>query len=153
MFGKKKPTNTIDPQQQALFEHAQERIKEKKSLYNHFVFYLVGCLFMVLLNLVFKIGLDWELFNLDWYVYGILTWTFFFLVHAVKVMLLTKFMGKAWQAEQLELLVSKQKEKIAKMEEKLDLQIPKEVVSEKNILLDKTNETETTTNEDPEILQ
>jgi len=153
MFGKKKPTNTIDPQQQALFEHAQERIKEKKSLYNHLVFYLVGCLFMVLLNLVFKIGLDWKLFNLDWYVYGILIWTFFFLVHAVKVMLLTKFMGKAWQAEQLELLVSKQKEKIAKMEEKLDLQIPKEVVSEKNILLDKTNETETTTNEDPEILQ
>ncbi len=152
MFGKKKPDTTIDPQQRVLFEHAQERIKEKKALYNHFVFYLVGCLFMVLLNLVFKIGLGWKLFDLDWYVYGISIWTFFFLVHAVKVLLFTKFMGKAWEAEQLDILVQQQKEKIAKMEEKLDLQVPKEVISEKNILLDKTQEVKNSTDTDPETL-
>ncbi len=151
MFGKKKTDTSIDPQQKALFEHAQIRIKEKKGLYNHFIFYLVGCLFMLLLNLVFKIGLEWKFFNLDWYVYGILIWSFFLIVHALKVLVFSKFMGKIWEAEQLEYLVTKQKEKIDKMQEKLDLQLPKEMISEKNILLDKT--TPEPEDSDPETLQ
>ncbi len=150
MFGRKKITS-IDHEQQALFKHANERIKEKKGLYNHFIFFLVGCLFLVLFNLVFKIGLDWKLFGLDWFVYGILLWSFFFLIHTLKVLAFSKFMNKAWEESQLQLLVAKQKEKIAKMQEKLDLQLPKEFVTEKNMLLDKTK-LKDKSNIDPEIL-
>jgi len=45
MFSRsKKVEEDIDPRQKELFEHAQERIKEKKNLYTHFIFYLVGCI-------------------------------------------------------------------------------------------------------------
>lgn len=145
MFGRtKKKEIQIDPQQKALFEQAQQRIKEKKGLYTHFMFYLVGCIFMIVLNFLLDFGANFKPLGYDWFVFGVLIWTFFLLIHVFRVLVFSSFMGKKWKEEQMEILVEKQKKKIAEMEEKLNLEIPQELKSEKTILLDNTNPSEDT---------
>ncbi len=136
MFSKKKPD--LDTHQKELFEHAQERVREKKGLYTHFILYLVGCIFMIVLNLLLDFGIDFKPLGIDWFVYGVLFWTFFILVHLFRVLLFSKFMNKAWHAKQMDYLIKKQQKKIAKMEEKLNLKVPKEASNTKTTLLDKT---------------
>lgn len=139
MFSRsKKVGEDIDPRQKELFEHAQERIKEKKSLYTHFIFYLVGCVFAIVLNILLNFGSEFRPFNLDWFVYVVLIWSFFMMIHAVRILLFSRFMGKSWEAKQMTYLVEKQKKKIGEMEEKLNLEIHKEAQITKNILLDNT---------------
>lgn len=145
MFSKTKKSTTqdeLDVRQKELFIHAQARMKEKKALYRHFVFFLAGCIFMIVLNLVLGFGKEFQLFELDWFVFGVLLWTFFLLVHILRVVLFSKFMGKAWRDKQMEYLVEKQKTKIAKMQQQLDLQLPKEVITDKNIILDNTQDSQ-----------
>lgn len=145
MFSKTKKSNSteeLDVRQKELFEHAQARMKEKKSLYRHFVFFLAGCIFMIVLNLVLGFGKEYQFFELDWFVFGVLIWAFFLLVHVLRVVLFSKFMGKAWRDKQMEYLVEKQKAKIAKMQQQLDLQVPKEVIAEKRVILDNTDNSE-----------
>ncbi len=143
----KKKNKAIDLEQKELFEHAQARIKEKRGLYRHFIVFLVGCIFMIVLNLGLNFGVEYKLLELDWFVFAVLGWSFFFLIHFFRVIFFSKFMGKEWKDKQLERLVAKQKAKIAKMEQKLNLEIPKDIVSEKSILLDNTDSNDT------EILQ
>jgi len=101
--------------------------------------FLVGCLFMILLNLVLNFGSDIKVLGQDWFVIGILFWSFFILVHIFRVVLFSKFMGKAWRDKQMQYLVEKQKKKIAKMEQKLDLQVPDDIVESKQVILDNTD--------------
>ncbi len=139
MFSKTSSKKTsLDPHQKELFEHAQQRIKEKKGLYTHFIFYLVGSIFLAIINLLLEFGKEYTFLNLDWFVFIIAIWFFFLLVHAVRILIFGKFMGKEWETKQMGYLVKKQKEKIAKMEAKLNLKIPKEASNSKTILLDKT---------------
>lgn len=141
-FKSKKTEENIDLRQKELFEHAQERIKEKKSLYTHFLFYLVGCVFFIILNVLLEFGSEIKPFGLDWFVYAVLGWSFFMMLHACRVLLFSKFMGKAWKAKQMAYLVEKQQIKINEMEQKLNLEIPKEANTSKNILLDNSNNSE-----------
>ena len=131
--------STLDLEQKELFEHAQARMKEKRSLYRHFIVFLVGCIFMIVLNLGLGFGIEKQPLGLHWFVYGILAWSFFFLIHLFRVLFFSKFMGKEWEDKQMKKLVAKQKDKIAKMEKKLNLEIPHEIISEKNVILDKNN--------------
>ena len=139
MFFKTKKKDIVDelnPHQKELFEHAQARIKEKKALYRHFVLFLAGCIFMIVLNVVLGFGSSFKFLELDWFVFGVLLWGFFILVHVLRVVVFSKFMGKAWRDKQMKYLVEKQKLKIAKMEKKLDLKVPEEVFLDKNVILD-----------------
>lgn len=139
MFKKSKKTiPDLDLKQQELFEHAQLRIKEKQNLYTHFIFYLVGCIFFIVLNVFLNFGSEFKLFDLDWFVYAVLIWSFIMLTHSFKVLLFSKFMGKEWKAKQMAYLINKQKDQISEMEKKLNLKVPKEAHFEKNILLDNT---------------
>ncbi|PWH84277.1 dihydrofolate reductase [Algibacter marinivivus] len=136
MFGKKKPIPQIDKNQLELIENAQKRIKQKKRLYVHFVIFLIGAVFLIVANTVLGIGKDFTLFGINWFVFAILIWLFFFLYHLFNVFVTHKFMGKAWEKEQLDKLVSKQQQRIDKLkagfekEEKLMAQ--SEVYSESN---------------------
>jgi len=115
MFGKKKPTPQIDKDQLELIENAQKRIKQKKRLYVHFVIFLIGAIFLIVANTVLGIGKDFKLFGIDWFVFGILLWLFLFIYHLLNVFVTHKFMGKAWEKEQLDKLVAKQHERINKL--------------------------------------
>ncbi len=119
MFGKKKQKPQIDAAQLELIQNAQKRIKQKKRLYIHFVVFLIGAIFLIIANTVLGIGKGVQFFEIDWFVYAILIWLFFFVYHAFNVFITHKFMGKAWEQNQLDKLVAKQQERIDKLKEGL----------------------------------
>lgn len=117
MFGKKKTTSTIDQDQLELIEYAQKRIKQKKRLYIHFVIFLIGAVFLILANTILGIGKEFNIAGIDWFVYAILIWLFLFVYHFVNVFITNKFMGKDWEKQQLDKLVSQQQKRIEKLKE------------------------------------
>lgn len=112
MFGTKKDNPKIDKDQLELIEYAQKRIKQKKRLYVHFVLFLIGSVFLILLNEVLGYGKTFRPFDTDWFVYAILAWLFLLLYHTFNVFVTHHFMGKEWEQLQLEKLVAKQKQRI-----------------------------------------
>ncbi|MBD3864602.1 dihydrofolate reductase [Olleya marilimosa] len=123
MFGlKKKEKPQIDKEQLELIKNAQRRIKQKKRLYAHFVIFLIGAVFLIVANTVLGIGKDTKFFGINWFVFAIMAWLFFFLYHLLSVFVTSKFMGKDWEEQQLAKLVNKQKVRI----EKLKLQVENE---------------------------
>lgn len=136
MFGKKKQTPQIDKEQLELIENAQKRIKQKKRLYIHFVLFLIGCVFLIVANTVLGIGKDFTIAGINWFVYAILIWFFLFLYHLFNVFVTNKFMGKAWEQQQMEKLVAKQQQRIDKLKEGFrkeeEIQAKSEVYNELN---------------------
>ncbi|MDO7172965.1 dihydrofolate reductase [Mariniflexile sp. AS56] len=135
MFGKKKDIPQIDKDQLELIQNAQNRIKQKKRLYIHFVVFLIGAVFLIMANTVLGIGENFKIFELNWFVYAIFIWLFLFIYHLFNVFITHKFMGKAWEQEQLNKLVAKQKDGI----EKLKQTLPKEAVPAPKIETTKTS--------------
>jgi dihydrofolate reductase len=119
MFGRKKQQPVIDKTQLELIENAQRRIKQKKRLYAHFVLFLVGCLVMVIANKVLAIGDTLTFAGYNWLVYAIAGWGLLFLYHVFTVFITQRFMGKAWEQQQLEKLVSQQQTRIAELKDEL----------------------------------
>jgi dihydrofolate reductase len=115
----KKTEPTIDPELRELFENAQARVRQKKRLYRHLVLFIAGAILLIIINLVLGIGKDFTLLNIDWFVWAILLWVFFFLVHFINVFILNRFMGKVWEQKQIDKLVQKQKNRISKLEDKI----------------------------------
>ena len=118
MFGKKKPIPQIDKDQLELIQNAQNRVKQKKRLYIHFVIFLIGAVFLIVANTVLGIGKNTQFFGIDWFVFAILLWLFFFLYHTLNVFVTHKFMGKAWEKQQLEKLVAQQQNRMEKLKKK-----------------------------------
>ena len=87
MFGKKKKQPQIDQEQLELIENAQRRVKQKKRLYTHFVVFLIGAVFLILANTVLGIGEGTQFFGIDWFVFAIFGWLFFFVYHFFKAFL------------------------------------------------------------------
>lgn len=119
MFGKKKPIPQIDKEQLQLIENAQKRIKQKRRLYVHFVIFLIGALFLIILNTVIGVGETTKIANMDWFVWAILAWLFLFVYHLFNVFVTHKFMGKEWEQQQLDTLVAKQKQRISELEKQV----------------------------------
>lgn len=131
MFSKKKETIQIDPQQRELYEHARKRVIQKKRLFQHFIIFIVGSVFFVILNLVFGYGKEVTLFGIDWCIIAILCWAFLLVVHFCNVWLFSTFMGQEWADRQMERLITKQKEEIALLQKDIDLMYPKEELIKK----------------------
>lgn len=116
--------STIDPEQRLLIENAQERIKQKKRLFRHFIFFLAGSVLFIVLNVVLEYGIDFRPFNTYWFVWAILIWLFILLVHVFNVFVTNRLLSKKWEEEQMEYLVAKQRERIEKLQQKVDKQHP-----------------------------
>ncbi|MEO1484369.1 MAG: 2TM domain-containing protein [Bacteroidota bacterium] len=127
-FGKKK-RDSLDIEQHELLENAQRRIKQKKRLFSHFVIFLIGSVFLILINKILKYGEQY-----DWFVWGILFWSFLFLIHAFNVFVTHKFMGQEWERKQRELLVEKQKERIGEIQKEIETEFPLSSVNKKKDL-------------------
>ncbi len=136
MFSKKKETSQIDAQQREMYEHARRRIVQKKRLFQHFIFFIVGSIFMIVFNLVLGLGKSFVFLGLDWFVIGVLIWSFLFVMHFCNVWLFSKFMGKEWTDRQMERLIAKQKLEIANIQREVDLMHPKEELLKKKNELD-----------------
>lgn len=124
MFGTKKPTPQIDKEQLELIESAQKRVRQKRRLYQHFILFLIGAVFLIILNVAIGVGEGVTLFQRPWFVYAILAWLFLFVYHFFNVFITHRFMGKDWEQKQLDKLVAKQKARIAELETTVRLQNP-----------------------------
>lgn len=124
MFGKKKAVPQIDKEQLALIKNAERRIKQKKRLYIHFVIFLIGAVFLIIANTALGIGEDFKILNIDWFVFAILLWLFFFIYHFINVFITHKFMGKDWEQQELDRLVARQKDRIEQLRRKVETEYP-----------------------------
>ncbi|MBP2832428.1 dihydrofolate reductase [Aquimarina sp. U1-2] len=131
MFSKKKETSQIDPQQRELYEHARKRIIQKKRLFQHFIIFAVGSLFMIILNILFGLGEEITFLGAYWCVFGSMAWAFFLALHFCNVWVFSTFMGQEWTDRQMERLITKQKEEIALIQRDIDLMYPKDELIKK----------------------
>ena len=102
--------------QHELYENARYRIKQKKRLYFHFIVFLLGSVFLIILNKIFKVG---ENIVEDWFVWAILLWFFLFILLVIIVFITKKFMDRTWERNQIEKLTKKQELKIAALENEI----------------------------------
>ncbi|WP_340075374.1 2TM domain-containing protein [Leptobacterium sp. I13] len=105
----------ISLEQHELLEKAQQRIRQKKRLYYHFILFLIGSIFFIVLNKFLNYG---EPYN--WYVWAIFLWLFFLLLHVVNVYITHPFLDNDWERAQREKLVAKQQEKIAAIQKEIE---------------------------------
>ena len=120
MFFKKKPKNTIDPQQVTLVEHAQQRIAQKKRFNNHLLATLFLVFFAFVLNFAFEYKADFTPFNTHWSFALAALFGVFLLIHFIKVYVFYTFMGKAWETQQMEFLLEKQATMVEKIKRSMD---------------------------------
>ncbi len=127
MFSKKKNTSKLDSEQRELYENARRRTKQKKRLFQHFVVFLVGAVLLIVLNVVIGYQEEFMPLGYNWFVWAILIWTFFFLIHLINVFVTSSFMGKEWEQRQMEKLVRKQRDRIEELDRKVkkDHPLPK----------------------------
>ena len=126
MFSKNKNTKAIELEQHELLETAQKRIKQKKSLFSHFVIFLIGSVFLILINKILKYGDAY-----DWFIWAITFWAFLFVMHAFNVFVTQKFMGQDWERAQREKLVAKQKAKIQELQKEIETDFPLSKINKK----------------------
>ncbi len=126
MFAKSKITPKIDLEQHQLLEAAQARIKQKKRLFSHFMVFLVGSIFIFLINKILGYGIEY-----NWYIWAIVFWAFLFVLHFVNVYVTTKFMSPEWERAQRERLVLKQKQKIAELQKETETDFPLSNINKK----------------------
>ena len=101
--------------QHEVYEKARKRVQQKKRLYYHFVLFLVGSVFLIVLNLFFKVG---EQFG-EWFKYAVALWFFLWLLHFVNVFFVKRFFDKDWERIQTEKLIEKHNKRLQKLEKGL----------------------------------
>jgi amino acid permease len=104
-------------EQHELYENARNRVQQKKRLYYHFVLFLIGSVFLIILNKVLNYG---ENYIENWFVWAITFWFILLCMHFVNVFFVNRFLGKEWQRKQIEKLVEKQEKKIAQLQKTIE---------------------------------
>ncbi|RZJ30875.1 MAG: 2TM domain-containing protein [Flavobacterium sp.] len=105
----------MDNLQHEQYEYARNRIRQKKNVFIHFMFFLVGSLFLFIINKILNID-----GTQDWYLWAITAWAFLFLLHFIKVFITDSFMNKNWERHQIDKLVAMQQKKMQKLQAQLD---------------------------------
>lgn len=106
--------------QHEMFETAQRRIKQKKRLFFHFIVFGLASIFMLVINKVLGYGEPY-----DWFLWVILFWGFFFLLHVIDVFITSRFLGKSWERKYRDRLVALQEKKMMKMQAKIEKEYAK----------------------------
>lgn len=112
-------SNNIE--QHELYENARNRVQQKKRLYYHFVLFLIGSVFLIVLNKILKFG---ENYIENWFVWAIALWFILLCLHFINVFFVNRFLGKEWQRKQTEKLVAKQEKKIAQLQKEIEKKSP-----------------------------
>ena len=106
----------MEKEQIEIYEKSKKRIKQKKRLYYHFIVFLIGSLFLIVLNTFFKVGQ--EKYG-EWFKYAVALWLLIWIFHFINVFITNKFFGKEWERVETEKLIKKYKAKTEKLEKKL----------------------------------
>lgn len=103
----------MEKELQEQYEYARKRIRQKKTLYFHFILFLLGSLFMYVANALMDVGAP-----TIWYTWAIAGWLFLLILHFIKVYITDRFMNKDWEREQVGKLVAKQQNRLEKIKQK-----------------------------------
>jgi len=104
-----------DNEQYEIYEKARKRTKQKKRLYFHFILFLIGSVFFVILNKIVKVKPEY-----DWFVWVIFIWLFFLIIHFINVFVMNRFFGKEWVRIHTEKLTKKHQVKLESLEKSLE---------------------------------
>ena len=126
MFSKQKKGAYVSPEQHQQLEYAQKRIRQKKRFYRHVVVFLIGAVFLILANKILKYGEAY-----DWYLWVVLFWAFLLVLHGANVFVTQRFMGDEWERKQREILVRKQRERIAEIQKEINTEFPLSNINKK----------------------
>ena len=126
MFSKEKSKPEVNTEQHELLEYAQKRVLQKKRLFTHFVLFLIGSVFLILINKILKYGEEY-----NWFLWAITFWAFLFVFHLFNVFVTHQFMGKTWERDQRERLVQKQKKRIAELQKEIETEFPASQINKK----------------------
>jgi ABC-type multidrug transport system fused ATPase/permease subunit len=101
----------MDKELHEQYEYARKRLKQKKSLYFHFVLLIFGGIFMFIANhfSIFEITINWAIWVITF-------WAFLFILHFIKVYITDRFMNKNWERDQIDKLVAKQQHKMEQLQ-------------------------------------
>lgn len=97
------------------YEYARNRIRQKKRLYYHFVFFTLSSIFSIAIAYFFETGI-----NFHWCIWIITLWLFLFVLHFIKVFITDRFMNKSWERDQIDRLVALQQKKIEQLQSKVE---------------------------------
>ena len=102
-------------QQHEIYEKARIRVKQKKRLYYHFILFLIGSVFLIILNILFKVGEQYG----EWFKYAVALWFLIWILHFVNVFITNRFFGKDWERLETEKLIDKHLDKSENLESNL----------------------------------
>tara|TARA_R110000787_G_scaffold183014_1_gene295004 strand:+ start:16549 stop:16971 length:423 start_codon:yes stop_codon:yes gene_type:complete len=134
MFSNSNKDNRDEAEQREQYEYARERILQKKGLLSHLIYFIVGSIILVIINLVLGIGKETTFIGYHWFVWAIVLWGFLFLTHVFNVLVKNRFMGKEWENRQLEKLKALQEKRISELDEKAEKEVIQELEAEKKTL-------------------
>ncbi|MFT5436519.1 MAG: dihydrofolate reductase [Ulvibacter sp.] len=143
MFSRTKKIEKIDTEQREQFEYALARIKQKQKLMRHFIVFLVGSIFLVIINPILGYGDDFFIKN--WFIWALLIWAFLFLIHVFNVFIMNTFMSKEWEHKQLSKLKAKQEKRVLELQIQVEKEIPIPNEKQNQILRSKSQEDKTIT--------
>lgn len=105
----------MESNQHELYEYARKRVRQKRRVYLHFVFFFVGSIFLFIINKWLDVNPEQ-----DWYLWAVTAWAFIFILHFIKVFVTESFINKTWEREQIEKLVARQERKIKELEKRVE---------------------------------
>lgn len=119
-----KKSHTNQKENGDLYKNAHHRVQQKKHLATHFVIFLAGSVILIIVNMLLGLGGKFRPFDMPWFVWAILLWLFFLIIHVINVFLIDTMMGADWEEQQQEKLVNKQLRKIEKIQKKVEREHP-----------------------------
>ena len=117
-----KSNSEIDNEQIELLEYAQRRIKQKKYLYYHFVFFIFACAISLSLDYLFDVGGKLILLDYSWSFWIVFSWFFLLLFHVFNVYVTKRFLNNSWARNQKNKLIKLQKKEIENIKQKMQLE-------------------------------
>ena len=118
MFSDK--TSHIDDNTIELLENAQKRVRQKRNVYRHFIFFLFISGFILFVNLALSVGENLIFFDYSWSIWIVLIWSFILLYHLFDVFVSKRIISKKWVSAQKSHLIKVQQEKIRSLKKDIE---------------------------------
>ena len=118
MFSDK--TSHIDDNTIELLENAQNRVRQKRNVYRHFIFFLFISGFILFVNLALSVGANLIFFDYSWSIWIVLIWSFILLYHLFDVFVSKRIISKKWVSAQKSHLIKVQQEKIRSLKKDIE---------------------------------
>ena len=107
--------NTIE-----LLENAQNRVRQKRNVYRHFIFFLFISGFILFVDLALSVGENLIFFDYSWSIWIVLIWSFILLYHLFDVFVSKRIISKKWVSAQKSHLIKVQQEKIKSLKKDIE---------------------------------